>query len=98
MTSGINISTGVQQPFFPVFDGENYDYWCVKMKTIFLSYDLWDLIEIGYEDPTEEMTIVQMNQLKENKKKDAKALHLIQQGVTDIIFSRIINATKSKEA
>ncbi|KAF8391989.1 hypothetical protein HHK36_022329 [Tetracentron sinense] len=33
-------------------------------------------------------------QLKETKRKDAKALHLIQQG----IFPRIINATTSKEA
>ena len=35
---------------------------------------------------------------KENKKKDAKALYLIQQAISDKIFPRIIGATSSKEA
>ena len=33
-----------------------------------------------------------------NRKKDVKALALIQQGVIDMIFLRIINAIKAKEA
>ena len=38
------------------------------------------------------------NEKKENKKKDAKALYLIQQAITDKFFPRIISATSSKEA
>ncbi|KAF8393997.1 hypothetical protein HHK36_020199 [Tetracentron sinense] len=100
MTSGSNTNTSVQQPPFPIFDGENYDIWCVKMKTLFLSYDIWEFVEEGYEEPenVEILSNARKQQLKETKKKDAKALHLIQQGVANPIFPRIINATTSKEA
>lgn len=71
---------GTQQPFIPIFDGENYDFWSVKMKTIFLSFDLWEYIEDGFDEP-EDITALpeaQKQKLKEHKKKDAKALSLIQ--------------------
>lgn len=29
----------------PVFTGENYDFWSIKMKTIFKPHDLWDLMQ-----------------------------------------------------
>ncbi|XP_028072416.1 uncharacterized protein LOC114274646 [Camellia sinensis] len=60
--------------------------------TLFKSQDLWDLVEQGYADPDEE------TRLKENKKKDSKALVIIQQAVHDSIFSRIAAATTSKQA
>jgi Domain of unknown function (DUF4219) len=28
-----------------VFDGESYDYWSIKMKTLLISQDLWDMVE-----------------------------------------------------
>ncbi|XP_059670703.1 uncharacterized protein LOC132316214 [Cornus florida] len=83
-----------------IFDGENYDFWYVKIKTIFLSYDLWDYVEDEYDESedTTTLTNAERQQLKDHKKKDAKALGLIQQGVADTIFPRIINASKAKEA
>jgi len=33
----------------PIFDGEHYEYWSSQMETIFLSQDLWDVVEQGYE-------------------------------------------------
>ncbi|RXH88091.1 hypothetical protein DVH24_042162 [Malus domestica] len=33
----------------PIFHGGNYDFWSIKMRTIFKSHDLWNLIEKGYE-------------------------------------------------
>ncbi|XP_059658882.1 uncharacterized protein LOC132305224 [Cornus florida] len=80
-----NQNQGAHQSALPIFDGENYDFWYVKMKTIFPSYDLWDYVE-------------DEQQLKDQKKKDAKALGLIQQEIADTIFPRIINASKAKEA
>ncbi|XP_059635759.1 uncharacterized protein LOC132277936 [Cornus florida] len=47
---------------------------------------------------TTTLTNAQRQQLKDHKKKDAKALGLIQQGVADTIFPRIINASKANEA
>ncbi|CAL5412844.1 unnamed protein product [Camellia sinensis] len=72
--------------------GEGYGFWSIRMMTLFKSQDLWDLVEQGYADPDEE------TRLKENKKKDSKALVIIQQAVHDSIFSRIAAATTSKQA
>ncbi|KAL5717920.1 hypothetical protein ACHQM5_010872 [Ranunculus cassubicifolius] len=83
----------------PEFDGENYDFWCVRMKTLFISRDLLEYVEEGYEEPKdkEDLSNGEMAKLKEHIKKDEKALLLIQ-GVTKTIFPRIINAKTSKEA
>ena len=31
----------------PHFNGTNYDFWAVKIETIPIAYDLWDVIEVG---------------------------------------------------
>ena len=67
------------------------------MKTIFISQDLWDLIEEGYEQP-EDLSTLTVAKLKEYKQRDARALLFIQQGVSTTIFPRISGATKYKEA
>ncbi|KAL7220256.1 hypothetical protein ACSBR2_013174 [Camellia fascicularis] len=72
----------------PIFDGENYELWNVKMETLFLSMDLWDTVENGYDDETD----------KEKQKKNAAALSLIQRGVSDWIFKTIMKAKNAKEA
>ncbi|GMP43926.1 hypothetical protein CsSME_00013096 [Camellia sinensis var. sinensis] len=84
----------------PIFAGENYDYWCVMMKTLFQSQGLWNLVQNGYDEPnsTTTLTSAQEQQLEETRKKDAKALFFIQQALSDELFPRIIEAKKSKEA
>ena len=86
------LTVNLSQSLVPVFNGENYGFWSIKMKTIFISQDLWDLVENGYTDAEKS------SEVKELRKKDAKALLVLQQAVTDTIFPRIANATKSKEA
>ncbi|XP_059668340.1 UPF0481 protein At3g47200-like [Cornus florida] len=100
MTSLNNQNQGVQQSSPSIFNGKNYDFWHVKMKTIFISYDLWEYVKDGYDVPEETPTLTndQKQQLKNHRTKDAKALALIQEGVADIIFPSIINASKAKEA
>ncbi|KAI5316417.1 hypothetical protein L3X38_036124 [Prunus dulcis] len=34
----------------PVFNGENYEFWSIRMKTILKSHGLWDLVEHGCND------------------------------------------------
>ena len=56
------------------------------MKTLFCSQKLWDLVENGFTEPPDQATYNVLSQaqndlLKENKKKDAKALFLIQQAM-----------------
>ena len=91
------------QTLIPIFEGENYDYWSIQMKTLFISQDLWDLVEIGYEAPASEQeeatwSEARKKKFKENKKKDAMALLNIQRGVSKSIFPRILGAKTSKEA
>ncbi|CAN6711956.1 unnamed protein product [Malus baccata var. baccata] len=40
----------------PQFDGANYDFWAVKMETILIAHDLWDVVELGVQpqQPPEE--------------------------------------------
>ncbi|KAM1869040.1 hypothetical protein ACFX14_045340 [Malus domestica] len=75
----------------PIFSGENYEFWKIKMVTIFKSLGLWNLVEKWITTPdskkkkevegssdnavNEEMTVVFM--------KDAKALGIIQNAVSD---------------
>ncbi|XP_054796523.1 uncharacterized protein LOC129301919 isoform X2 [Prosopis cineraria] len=75
--------------------GANYDFWSLKMKTMFKSRELWDMVEKGFIDnQTEEPD----QPLRENRKKDAKALFLIQQALHDEIFPLIASATTSTQA
>ena len=32
----------------PEFNGKNYDYWEITMRTLFASQDLWELVEDGF--------------------------------------------------
>lgn len=70
-----NISTSLQQSHIPIFDGENYDFWCIKMKTIFVSQDLWSLVESGFTElESTTMSKDDAKLLKKNIQRDAKAL------------------------
>ncbi|CAN6712862.1 unnamed protein product [Malus baccata var. baccata] len=76
----------------PVFNGENFDFWQIRMKTIFRSHELWDIVENGVETSTkkdEELNVAESKLLKENIVRDAKALGIIQSAVSDQIFPRI---------
>jgi hypothetical protein len=72
----------------PMFNGVNYHFWRIKMKTLFLSYDLWDLVENGFDDPLE-ITAARQNDLKDKQKMDVKALFMIQQALDDAIFPKL---------
>ena len=92
--------TGMAQTMVPVFAGENYDIWSIKMRTLLLSQGLWNIVEEGYKtyEEGEVLTLEQKKALVKDQMTDAKALFLIQQGVAESLFSRIIAAKTSKEA
>src|ERR1044072_1880897 len=83
-----------------IFNGENYDFWRVKMETFFSSQDLWDIVEEGFTAPADTSTLnaTQEKELKKNKQKNSKALFTLQQAETDEIFPRIMGAKTAKEA
>ncbi|KAM2039756.1 hypothetical protein ACFX1T_013168 [Malus domestica] len=84
----------------PIFNGENFDFWQIKMKTIFHSYELWNMVESGYRAPTkeEELREAERKLLRENVVKDARALGIIQGVVSDQIFLRIATQESAKAA
>ncbi|KAG6519860.1 hypothetical protein ZIOFF_016888 [Zingiber officinale] len=84
---------GVSQPLIPIYKGECYEIWNIKMKTLFRSQDLWDLVEKSFDDED-----VDEGRLKKNRKKDLKTLFILQQAIHETIFSRIAIASFSKEA
>lgn len=87
-----NTAMSAAQPLIPIFKGEGYEFWSIRMKNLLKSQDLWDLVEDGFTDPDKE------SRLRESRKRDSKALVILQKAVRDCIFSRIASATTSKQA
>ncbi|XP_038713422.1 uncharacterized protein LOC120007293 [Tripterygium wilfordii] len=86
----------------PVLMKDNYGKWSTQFKALFGSQDLWDIVNNGYTEPTPKeeraYTAKQKSTLKEQRKKDKKALFLLYQGLDqDDTFEKISEATTSKE-
>ncbi|XP_016718152.2 uncharacterized protein [Gossypium hirsutum] len=84
----------------PVFTGEHYHIWVVKMKTYFQMHDLWNVIENDTEPPPlrANPTIAQMRQHSEECSKKHKAMACFRNGVLDVIFPRIMACDSPKQA
>ncbi|KAI5338326.1 hypothetical protein L3X38_017597 [Prunus dulcis] len=89
----------------PIFSGENYEFWRIKMVTIFKSLGLWSLVEKGIPTPDSKKKKKKAEESSEEEvdaemiavlMKDAKALGIIQNAVSDQIFPRIANADSAK--
>ncbi|XP_060974068.1 uncharacterized protein LOC133039239 [Cannabis sativa] len=83
-----------------IFDGENYDFWSIKMRTRFRSQNLWKIIEEGITIP-EDITSLSEDKKKalgDNQQKDSHALYCLQQAMVDNLFPRIMSAATTKEA
>ena len=50
----------------PQFNGVNYDFWAVKMETILIAFDLWDVVELGMESNS----VLTEKSKREDKKDD----------------------------
>ncbi|XP_040938122.1 uncharacterized protein [Gossypium hirsutum] len=86
-------------PLPPVFAGENYYIWVVKMKIYLQAQDLWSVVKNDFEPPPLRANpiIAQMRQHAEESTKKHKALVCLQNGVTDVIFTRIMACSTPKE-
>lgn len=96
-------STSLTNPQIPQFNGKNYDYWVITMKVMFSSQDIWDLVDNGFQEPVNAAAYNALSQqerdvLKDNMKKDSKAIFYIFQEVHEIIFPRVATTMKSKQA
>ncbi|CAH9092999.1 unnamed protein product [Cuscuta europaea] len=90
-----NNGSGSSLNQLPIFKGVNFHFWSLKMKTLFKSQELWSCVENDFEDDgTEEPD----QNLREKRKKDAKALYIIRQSLDDAVFPRIAATSTAKEA
>eukprot|EP00253_Pinus_taeda_P009270 PITA_09270 len=88
------------QMLVPEFDGNDYDYWCIKMLTFLIGNDLWEIVESGYEEPTYWNALIanERTTRKEARKKNAQALFHIQIALDKSLFPRISGAKTAKAA
>ncbi|KAK8934594.1 hypothetical protein KSP39_PZI014788 [Platanthera zijinensis] len=85
-------------PSIPMFNGDFYEQWSDKMETLLISQDLWDIVNDGVPSTGKAIDGAAPKPKKEDKMKDALALHLLQQGVSTTIYPRIMGSKSSKEA
>lgn len=92
MAENLNIPAPSSGSVVPVFKGDGYEHWSLRMKTILRSKELWEVVNQG-------ITVVAQGQenIRQTRKKNAQAMAIIQQGVHDSIFFRIVAAETSKK-
>ncbi|CAM8996692.1 unnamed protein product [Rhodiola kirilowii] len=93
----------MMQPQIPKLTSTNYGNWSIQMKVSLDSYDNWDIVENGYDEPVDAtaeaaLSNAEKTALKESRKKDKKALFTIFQGVDESTFERISEAKTAKDA
>ena len=82
----------------PVFDGENYQIWAVRMEAYLDALDLWEAVEEDYDIPIlpNNPTMAQIKTHKEKKMKKSKAKACLFVAVSSTIFTRIISCKTAK--
>lgn len=94
-------SSSLAIPSAPLFTGENYDFWCIKMKALLTALDVWEIVEQGCILPEpltgQQLTTEQQSLVKEKTTKNAKATAYLHSSIGETIFPRIINTTSAKE-
>ncbi|GJS97137.1 hypothetical protein Tco_0804105 [Tanacetum coccineum] len=85
---------------FTCLTKDNYGSWCIRMKALPGSHDVWEIVEKGIEKFNDEssLSVAQRVDLQKTRQMDQSALTLIYQCLDDAVFEKVENATTSKEA
>ena len=60
--AGASTSMGMGNIHLPQFNGKNYDYQSITMRALFVSQDLWEFVENGFEEPADELEFNMLTQ------------------------------------
>ena len=85
----------------PIFTGENYHIWSVKMKAFMKAYGLWRIVENGQQEPpalSDDATLQQIKDHENTVAKGFKAMTLIHSALSEVMFTRIMVCESAKEA
>ncbi|XP_049352008.1 uncharacterized protein LOC125816445 [Solanum verrucosum] len=82
----------------PIFDGENYQLWAVRMETYLEALDLWKAVEENYEiNPLpNNSTVAQIKSHKEKKIIKSKAKTTLFAAISITVFTKIMTLTSPK--
>ncbi|XP_070057543.1 uncharacterized protein [Nicotiana tomentosiformis] len=85
---------------YPYLTKDNYEKWCLRMKAIVGSQDVWEIVDRGYAKFDNEEALPQNKKdvLAKTRKKDQQAIKLIHQYLDNAMFEKVADATTSKEA
>nr|GEV41600.1 retrovirus-related Pol polyprotein from transposon TNT 1-94 [Tanacetum cinerariifolium] len=79
---------------------DNYGSWCIRMKALLGSHDMWERVEKGVEKVDDEgsLSVTQRVELQKARKNDHSSHTIIYQCLDDLMFEKVTNANTSKEA
>ncbi|CAL5381550.1 unnamed protein product [Camellia sinensis] len=82
----------------PVFTGENYQTWAVRMTAYLQAVDLWEAVEADYEiiPLPDNPTIQEIKIHKERTTKKYKAKSCLHSAVSEAIFTKIMTLESAK--
>ncbi|KAF2312879.1 hypothetical protein GH714_040937 [Hevea brasiliensis] len=83
----------------PVFNGDNYHVWAVRMEAHLEANDLWEAVEEDYEvlPLPDNPTLAQLRNHKERKARKSKARASLFAAVSPAIFTRIMTMKSAFE-
>ena len=86
----------------PIFTGKNYEYWSLTMKALFRGQDVWEIFQHGYTEPVDmtsynNLTQAEKDVLREQRKKDEKAMFYIHQAMHESILPRVAAKSNAKQ-
>ena len=84
----------------PFFDGTDFEYWKIRMRTHLKAEGLSTIVANGFEEPKKDgdVTEAEMKNIEAKYRQDAKALSKIQIRVSRAYFAKISTCETAKEA
>ncbi|XP_074356422.1 uncharacterized protein LOC141696135 [Apium graveolens] len=95
----MDVESGFSSIVPPVFDGNNYQTWAVRMEAYLDALDLWEAVVEDYEihELFDNAMMAQFKAQKEKKIKKSKAKACLFAAVSASIFTRIMSLKSAKE-